>query len=169
MMPADHLIRLVRAPEPGPTPEPEGLRERKKERVRSEIQRQALRLFLERGYELRRMLLEERRVAIERIATIDAALLRLPSKEASEGESTRLRINLGGKLGDGWWMTIEQASLMARMTSVPVHPGPPASTSSVMGRLVAYVREHPGQTVGEISVATSVATNRLAMVSVQSS
>src|ERR1700689_5294532 len=51
MMPADHLIRLVRAPEPGPTPEPEGLRERKKRLTREAIFAAAGRLFAERGFE----------------------------------------------------------------------------------------------------------------------
>ena len=51
MKSADHLIRPVRAPEPGPSPTPEGLRERKKRLTREAIFAAAGRLFAARGFE----------------------------------------------------------------------------------------------------------------------
>jgi AcrR family transcriptional regulator len=48
---ADHLIRPVRPPEPGPSPTPEGLRERKKRLTREAIFAAAGRLFDARGFE----------------------------------------------------------------------------------------------------------------------
>jgi AcrR family transcriptional regulator len=51
MMSAEHLIRSVRGPEPGPSSEPEGLRERKKRLTREAIFAAAGRLFAERGFE----------------------------------------------------------------------------------------------------------------------
>ena len=51
MMPADHLIRPIRSPEPETEPAPEGLRERKKRLTREAIFAVADRLFAERGFE----------------------------------------------------------------------------------------------------------------------
>src|SRR3984957_3917249 len=51
MKSADHLIRPVRTPEPGPSATPEGLRERKKRLTREAIFAAAGRLFAARGFE----------------------------------------------------------------------------------------------------------------------
>src|SRR3984957_18258045 len=51
MKSADHLIRPVRTPEPGPSATPEGLRERKKRLTREAIFAAADRLFAARGFE----------------------------------------------------------------------------------------------------------------------
>src|SRR3984957_17519042 len=48
---ADHWIRPVRPPEPGPSPTPEGLRERKKRLTREAIFAAADRLFAAGGFE----------------------------------------------------------------------------------------------------------------------